>query len=187
MARAAPDRGRRDESRRPSTMTSVAESPGLHVIRGPILIRIGPITIASFFATQYSRSRSTVRATPTSGQRAMRVLAGRRLRVVEGAGGLVGAEGVGRPEASMSCARSRRYPKSGSGRLTGLRAAFPIPGVFQLECLDAFVASQVAQGFSQITIGNGTSVLERFLAMADKPAWGITEHDRVIAALVKRG
>ena len=35
-------------------MTSVAESPGLHVIRGPILIPIGlliiAITIASFFS-----------------------------------------------------------------------------------------------------------------------------------------
>jgi len=53
MAWAAPDRGRRDESRRPSTMTSVAESPRLHVIRGPILIPIRlliiAITLASFF------------------------------------------------------------------------------------------------------------------------------------------
>jgi site-specific recombinase XerD len=61
--------------------------------------------------------------------------------------------------------------------------------VFQQECIDAFVASQVAQGFSQITIDNGTGVLERFLALAGKPVWEITEHDvdRVIAVLVKRG
>ncbi len=65
----------------------------------------------------------------------------------------------------------------------------PDPGVFQQECIDAFVGSQVAQGFSQITIDNGTGVLERFLALAGEPAWEITEHDadRVIAALVKRG
>ena len=61
------------------------------------------------------------------------------------------------------------------------------PGVFQQDCLDAFVASQVAQGFSQITIDNGAGVLERFLTLADEPAWEITEHDvdGVIAALVR--
>jgi len=97
-------------------------------------------------------------------------LAGRRLRVVEGAGGLGGAEAVGRRE-------------------DGPARCAPDPGVFQQECIDAFVASQVAQGFSQITIDNGTGVLERFLALAGKPAWEITEHDvdRVIAALVRRG
>ncbi len=94
----------------------------------------------------------------------------RRLRVVEGASGLIGAEAVGR-------------------RDDGPARCAPDPGVFQQECLDGFVASQVAQGFSQITIDNGTGVLERFLAVADKPAWEITEHDvdGVIAALVKRG
>ena len=90
--------------------------------------------------------------------------------MVEGAGGLVGAEAVGR-------------------RDDGPARCAPDPGVFQQECIDAFVGSQVAQGFSQITIDNGTGVLERFLALAGKPAWEITEHDvdRVIAALVKRG
>ena len=97
-------------------------------------------------------------------------MAGRRLRVVEGAGGLGGAEAVGR-------------------RADGPARCAPDPGVFQQECIDAFVGSQVAQGFSQITIENGTGVLERFLALAGKPAWEITAHDvdRVIAALVKRG
>ena len=92
------------------------------------------------------------------------------LRVVEGASGLIGAEAVGR-------------------RDDGPARCAPDPGVFQQECLDGFVASQVAQGFSQITIDNGTGVLERFLALAGKPAWEITEHnvDGVIAALVKRG
>ena len=89
---------------------------------------------------------------------------------MEGAGGLVGAEAVGRSaDGPARCA--------------------PDPGVFQQECIDALSASQVAQGFSQITIDNGTGVLERFLALAGKPAWEITEHDvdGVIAALVKRG
>ena len=64
--------------------------------------------------------------------------------MVEGTGGLVGAEAVGR-------------------RDDGRARCAPDPGVFQQACLDAFVASQVAQGFSQITIDNGTGVLERFL------------------------
>jgi hypothetical protein len=94
----------------------------------------------------------------------------RRLGLVVGAGGLVGASAVGRSE-------------------DGPARCAPDPGVFQQECIDAFIASQIAQGFSQITIDNGTGVLERFLALADKPVWEITEHDvdRVIAALVKRG
>jgi site-specific recombinase XerD len=89
---------------------------------------------------------------------------------VEGAGGLGGAEAVGRSDdESARCA--------------------PDPGVFQQECVEAFVGSQVAQGFSEITIENGTGVLERFLALAGRPAWEITadDVDRVIAVLVKRG
>ena len=75
------------------------------------------------------------------------------------------------------------YPSDGPARCA------PDAGDFQQECIDGFIGSQVAQGFSQITIENGTGVLERFLALAAKPAWEITEHDvdRVIAALVKRG
>ena len=75
------------------------------------------------------------------------------------------------------------YPSDGAPRCA------PDPGVVQQECIDAFVASQVAQGFSQITIDNGTGVLERFLALAAKPVWEIAQDDvdRVIAALVKRG
>jgi integrase/recombinase XerD len=75
------------------------------------------------------------------------------------------------------------------GYPTGPARCAPDPGAFQQACIDAFGGSQVAQGFSQITIDNGTGVLERFLALADRPAWEITEHDvdRVIAALVKRG
>ena len=78
-------------------------------------------------------------------------MAGRRLRVVEGAGGLGGAEAVGRSD-------------------DGPARCAPDPGVFQQACIDALVGSQVAQGFSQITIDNGTGVLERFLALAGRPA-----------------
>ena len=94
----------------------------------------------------------------------------RRLQVVRGAGGLVGAEAVGR---------------GGDGPARGA----PDPGALQHDYVEAYAASQVAQGFSQITIDNGSGVLERFLALAGKPAWEITEDDvdRVIAVLVKRG
>ena len=56
-------------------------------------------------------------------------------------------------------------------------AALPIPVefldpmVYQSSCVDGFVASQVARGFSPITIDNATGVLERFLSLAAKPAW----------------
>ena len=90
--------------------------------------------------------------------------------MVQGAGGLVGAEAVG---------RSADGPARGA----------PDPGSLQQEYVEAYAASQVAQGFSQITIDNGSGVLERFLALAGKPAWEITEDDvdGVIAVLVKRG
>jgi integrase/recombinase XerD len=63
------------------------------------------------------------------------------------------------------------------------------PGAFQSGCVDGFVASQVARGFSATTIENGTGVLERFLALAGKPAWELTasDVDSVVAALIDRG
>jgi hypothetical protein len=53
--------------------------------------------------------------------------------------------------------------------------------------VDGFVASQVARGFSRTTIDNGTGVLERFLALAAKPAWELTtsDVDAVVAALIE--
>jgi len=63
----------------------------------------------------------------------------------------------------------------------------PLP--FQMACVDGFVASQVARGFSQLTIDSDTGILERFLALADKPAWDLTsgDVDSVVALLVKKG
>ena len=63
------------------------------------------------------------------------------------------------------------------------------PMEFQRQCVDGFVASQVARGFSALTIDNGTGVLERFLALAEKPAWELTafDVDAVVAALIERG
>lgn len=63
------------------------------------------------------------------------------------------------------------------------------PRVYQASCVDGFVASQVARGFSPTTIDNGTGVLERFLSLAVKPAWELTpaDVDAVVAALIERG
>jgi hypothetical protein len=63
------------------------------------------------------------------------------------------------------------------------------PMEFQRQCVDGFVASQVARGFSALTIDNGTGVLERFLTLAEKPAWELTafDVDAVVAALIERG
>lgn len=74
-------------------------------------------------------------------------------------------------------------------------AALPLPVEFldplayQSACVDGFVASQVARGFSSTTIDNGTGVLERFLSLAAKPAWELTasDVDAVVGALIDRG
>jgi site-specific recombinase XerD len=60
---------------------------------------------------------------------------------------------------------------------------------FQAACVDAFVSSRSARGFSAITIENGTGVLERFLEVLGVPAWEATpdDIDRVVAGLVARG
>ena len=63
------------------------------------------------------------------------------------------------------------------------------PVDYQAACVDGFVASQVARGFSPVTIDNGTGVLERFLALAGKPAWELTpaDVDAAMATLIARG
>jgi integrase/recombinase XerD len=63
------------------------------------------------------------------------------------------------------------------------------PGVFQQGVHRRVRGLAGRPGFSQITIENGTGALERFLALAGRPAWEITadDVDRVIAALVARG
>lgn len=60
---------------------------------------------------------------------------------------------------------------------------------FQAACVDAFVGSWSARGFSPVTIENGGGVLERFLAILDLPAWeaGPEDVDRVVADLVAKG
>ena len=63
------------------------------------------------------------------------------------------------------------------------------PLTYQARCLGGFVASQVARGFSPQTIKVDNGVLDRFLALAGKPAWELTAHDvdRIVTTLVERG
>ena len=60
---------------------------------------------------------------------------------------------------------------------------------FQAACVDGFVASWTARGFSAVTIENGMGVLERFLDLLAVPAWeaGPDDVDRVVGELVARG
>ena len=60
---------------------------------------------------------------------------------------------------------------------------------FQAACVDAFVGSRSARGFSDITIENATGVLERFLSMLGVPVWDAApaDIDRVVAELLAKG
>lgn len=63
------------------------------------------------------------------------------------------------------------------------------PGAFQGACVEAFVASWSARGFSPVTIENAVGVLDRFLELLGKPAWEAepADVDRVVGELVGRG
>jgi site-specific recombinase XerD len=60
---------------------------------------------------------------------------------------------------------------------------------FQAACVEGFVASWSARGFSRVFIDNAAGVLERFLALLGMPAWEASpdDVDRVVAELVGRG
>jgi transposase InsO family protein len=60
---------------------------------------------------------------------------------------------------------------------------------FQAACVEGFVASWSARGFSPVTIENAVGVLDRFFEMLGKPAWeaGADDVDRIVAELVGRG
>lgn len=51
------------------------------------------------------------------------------------------------------------------------------PWEFQSECVEAFVASWHARGFSPVTIGNDIGLLERALKALGRPAWEVTADD----------
>lgn len=65
----------------------------------------------------------------------------------------------------------------------------PDPDYYQNQLVEAYVASQVARGFSDITIENGTGTLERFLARVGHPVWEVTKEDidRVAGDLASQG
>jgi integrase/recombinase XerD len=63
------------------------------------------------------------------------------------------------------------------------------PWAFQAQCVEAFVASWHARGFSPVTIANDVGLLERTLAALGRPAWEVTpdDIDRVVGALATAG
>jgi integrase/recombinase XerD len=63
------------------------------------------------------------------------------------------------------------------------------PERFQAECVEAFVASWTARGFSNSTIDNGVGVLARMLDALGRPVWEVTadDVDRVVGALACAG
>ena len=65
----------------------------------------------------------------------------------------------------------------------------PSPAAFQATCLEAYVASWTARGFSPVTIENDAGVLERVLALLGRPAWEVTveDVDRVVGGLAAEG
>jgi len=85
--------------------------------------------------------------------------------------------------------RPRLQLISGGAAPVVATAAAVDPLVFQAECVKAFEASQIARGFSPVTMGNGAGVLARFLMLCGKPAWEITREDidRVVGGLAAQG
>jgi integrase/recombinase XerD len=76
--------------------------------------------------------------------------------------------------------------------ITGGVVAGPVPAdpwEFQARCVDAFVASWRARGFSPVTIDNDVGLLERTLVALGRPAWDVTPEDvdRVVGELAVAG
>lgn len=63
------------------------------------------------------------------------------------------------------------------------------PWEFQALCVEAFVTSWRARGFSPVTIDNDTGLLERTLKALGRPAWDVTPEDidRVVGGLAVDG
>ena len=63
------------------------------------------------------------------------------------------------------------------------------PDRFQADCVEGFVASWTARGYSTSTIDNDIGVLERMLGALGRPAWEVTadDVDRVVGALAEEG
>ncbi len=78
---------------------------------------------------------------------------------------------------------------SGGAAATARPSGISDPSAFQSLCLEAYEASQVARGFSPVTMENWNATLERFLTACDRPAWEVTREDvdRVVAGLAGQG
>ncbi|MFB7676906.1 tyrosine-type recombinase/integrase [Kitasatospora purpeofusca] len=63
------------------------------------------------------------------------------------------------------------------------------PWEFQALCVEAFVASWRARGFSPVTVDNDIGLLERTLKALGRPAWDVTPEDidRVVGGLAVEG
>lgn len=63
------------------------------------------------------------------------------------------------------------------------------PWQFQSRCVEAYVLSWVARGFSPVTVDNDTGALERMLNALGRPAWEVTAEDvdRVVGAMAADG
>jgi integrase/recombinase XerD len=72
---------------------------------------------------------------------------------------------------------------------TAERADGADPFEYQVSCIDAYVATQVARSFSRDSVANTTGVLRRFLQACGRPAWEVTRDDvdRVVGDLVGLG
>lgn len=63
------------------------------------------------------------------------------------------------------------------------------PVAFQEACVEDYLASWTARGFSPVTIENDSGVLERVLMLLGRPAWEVTAEDvdRVVGVLAAGG
>lgn len=63
------------------------------------------------------------------------------------------------------------------------------PVQYQAACVEAFIASWRARGFSAVTVDNDTGLLERTLAALGRPAWDVTadDIDHVVGELAVAG
>ena len=63
------------------------------------------------------------------------------------------------------------------------------PAGFQAACVEAYLASWTARGFSPVTIENDSGVLDRVLTLLGRPAWEVTvdDVDRVVGGLAADG
>lgn len=76
-----------------------------------------------------------------------------------------------------------------SGESLVLEAGCRDPELFQEQCVEAYIASWTARGFSPVTIANDAGVLARALDLLGRPAWEVTAEDvdRMVGDLAREG